>query len=193
MESKNNMNNDIEKALEVLKNGGLILYPTDTIWGIGCDATNAEAVQKIYDLKGRHQDKPLIILIENENQLASYVREIPDVAYELIEYAEKPLTIVYDGAKNLAENLIAEDGSIGIRVISNPFCSKLLQRFKKPIVSTSANLSGQPSPQDFYSISSEITEGVDYIVNYGQDIINEFKASTIMKIGASGQFRLIRK
>jgi L-threonylcarbamoyladenylate synthase len=187
------MNNDIQKSIEVLRAGGLILYPTDTIWGIGCDATNAEAVDKIFRLKGRSNDKPLIILIDNDSKLASYVSEIPEVAYQLIEYADKPLTIVYDGAKNLAPNLIAEDETIGIRVITHPFCNQLLQRFRKPIVSTSANLSGLPSPQSFYEISQEIKEGVDYIVNYGQDEVNEYKASTIMKIGPSGEFRLIRK
>lgn len=187
------MNNDIQKAIEVLQSGGLILYPTDTIWGLGCDATNAEAVDKIFKLKGRSNDKPLIVLIDNDIKLPSYVREIPDVAYQLIEYAEKPLTIIYDGAKNLAANLIAEDGSIGIRVTSHPFCKQMLLRFRKPIVSTSANLSGCPSPTSFDDISQEIKDGVDYIVNYGRNEVNEFNASTIMKIGASGEFRLIRK
>lgn len=187
------MNNDIQKAIEILQAGGLILYPTDTIWGLGCDATNAEAVDKIFKLKGRSNEKPLIILIDNDIKLPSYVREIPDVAYQLIEYAEKPLTIVYDGAKNLAANLIAEDGSIGIRVTSHPFCKQLLHRFRKPIVSTSANLSGSPSPASFDDISQEIKDGVDYIVSYGRNEINEFNASTIMKIGPSGEFQLIRK
>ncbi len=187
------MNKDIQKAIEVLHSGGLLLYPTDTIWGIGCDATNAQAIEKVFKLKGRLNDKPLIILIDDDNKLASYVREIPDVAYQLIEFAEKPLTIIYDGAKNLAENLIAEDGSIGIRVTSHPFCKELLRRFRKPIVSTSANLSGFPSPKSFYDINKEIKDGVDYIVNYGQDEVNEYNASTIMKLGTSGEFRLIRK
>lgn len=187
------MNNDIQKAIEVLQSGGLLLYPTDTVWGLGCDATNPEAVDKIFKLKGRSSGKPLIVLIDNDSKLASYVREIPDVAYQLIEYAERPLTIIYDGAKNLAKNLIAEDGSIGIRVTSHPFCKQLLQRFRKPIVSTSANLSGLPAPESFYEISQEIKDGVDYIVNYGQDEVNTCKASTIMKISASGEFRLIRK
>ncbi len=186
-------NNDIKNALEVLRNGGLILYPTDTIWGIGCDATNPGAVEKLYQLKGRQNDKPLIILLENDNKLASYVSEIPDVAYDLIEYAEKPLTIVYDGAKNLASNLIAQDGSIGIRVTHHQFCTQLLQRFKKPIVSTSANISGEPSPRSFQEISAFITEGVDYIVETDQKIINEHLASTVMKLGPSGQFALLRK
>lgn len=193
MESKNTFNKDIAQALEVLRNGGLILYPTDTIWGIGCDATNPEAVEKVFQLKGRAQGKALIVLLENDNKLSSYVREIPDVAYDLIEYAEKPLTIVYDGAKNLAKNLIAEDGSIGIRITSHPFCKQLLQRFKKPIVSTSANRSGEPSPNSFHEISNEILEGVDYVVQSEQDVVNEHQASTIMKLGPSGQFQLIRK
>lgn len=184
---------DIQKALEVLRNGGLILYPTDTIWGIGCDATNPEAVKKLYQLKGRSADKALIILIENENNLLSYVKEIPDVAYELIEYAEKPLTIIYDGAKNLADNLIAKDGSIGIRVTKHDFCTKLLQRFRKPIVSTSANKSGERTPISFHGISSEIIEGVDYVVQSDQEVVNEFEASTIIKLGPSGQFQMVRK
>lgn len=187
------MNKDIEDCLKVLHLGGLILFPTDTIWGIGCDATNEEAVEKIYDLKGRSNEKPLIILLDNDFKLASYVREIPDVAYQLIEFTEKPLTIIYDGAKNLASNLIAEDGSVGIRVTSHPFCHKLLQRFKKPIVATSANVSGYPSPKNFNDISAEIKSGVDYVVAYGQEDLGEFKASTIIKLGSSGQYRLIRK
>lgn len=186
-------NKDIKQALEVLRNGGIILYPTDTIWGIGCDATNPDAVEKVFHLKGRAQGKALIVLLENDNQLASYVREIPDVAYDLIEYAEKPLTIVYDGAKNLAENLIAEDGSVGIRITTNLFCKQLLQRFKKPIVSTSANRSGEPSPNSFHEITDKILEGVDYVVQADRDIISEYQASTIMKLGPSGQFQLIRK
>lgn len=193
MESKNTFNKDIAQALEVLRNGGLILYPTDTIWGIGCDATNPEAVEKVFQLKGRDQGKALIVLLENENNLSSYVREIPDVAYDLIEYAEKPLTIVYDGAKNLADNLIAEDGSIAIRVTNHSFCKQLLQRFKKPIVSTSANRSGEPSPNGFHEIGAEILEGVDYVVQSEQDLVNKYQASTIMKLGPSGQFQLIRK
>src|SRR5690606_33402236 len=133
---------DIKQALEVLRAGGLILYPTDTLWGIGCDATNPAAVERVYQLKERDQSKSLIVLLDNENKLSGYVNEVPDVAYQLIEYTERPLTIVYSDAKNLAPNLIAKDGSIGIRIVNHPFCSPLLQRFRKPIVSTSANLSG---------------------------------------------------
>ncbi|AIM35515.1 L-threonylcarbamoyladenylate synthase [Sphingobacterium sp. SG20118] len=185
--------NDINQALEVLKNGGLILYPTDTIWGIGCDATNPEAVEKVFQLKGRAKDKSLIILLHNENQLASYVTEIPEVAYQMIEYTEKPLTIIYSAAKNLAPNVIAEDGSIGIRIVKHDFCQQLLQRFRKPLVSTSANLSGDPSPTCFDDISAEIKDHVDYIVNFGQQVISDGKSSSLMKLDPSGKFEFIRK
>lgn len=184
---------DLEKALQVLLAGGVILYPTDTIWGIGCDATNSEAVEKVYQLKGRAKDKSLIILLENENRLSSYVQEIPEVAYQLIEYAERPLTIIYSDAKNLAQNLVAEDGSIGIRIVKHPFCEKLIQRFKRPIVSTSANISGAPSPKNFAEISDEIKQHVDYVVQYGQGDLTPKQASTIMKLSPSGAFSFIRK
>lgn len=190
---QNMFNNDIKEALETLRSGGIILYPTDTIWGIGCDATNAEAIEKVNQLKGRSKDKNLIILLENDNNLASYVSEVPDVAYELIEYTEEPLTIIYSGAKNLPTNLIAEDGSIGIRVVKNDFCGELIRRFRKPIVSTSANFSGNPSPKIFDNIDQDIIDSVDYVVKYQQENSDEGKASTIIKLGPSGQFKLIRK
>lgn len=185
--------NDINQALEVLKSGGLILYPTDTIWGIGCDATNPEAVEKVFQLKGRGKEKSLIVLLHNENQLASYVTEIPEVAYQLIEYTEKPLTIVYSAAKNLAPNVIAEDGSIGIRIVNHDFCQQLLQRFRKPLVSTSANISGQSSPTSFDDIAEEIKEQVDYVVKYGQHVKSDGKSSSVMKLDPSGKFEFIRK
>ena len=184
---------DLSQALDTLRNGGLILYPTDTIWGIGCDATNEEAVRKVYALKGRDSTKSMIILLHNDNQLTSYVREIPEVAYELIEYSSKPLTIVYSNAKNLAPNVIAEDGSIGIRIVNHKFCEQLLQRFRKPIVSTSANISGDRSPANFDEISQEIINGVDYVVQYGQDITVDGKSSTVMKLDPSGKFEFLRK
>lgn len=187
------MKEDINKALEVLRNGGLILYPTDTIWGIGCDATNADAVAKVFALKQRDESKSLIVLLDTDNKLQSYVSEVPEVAYELIEYSGKPLTIIYDGAKNLAPNLISIDGSVAIRVANHPFCHQLIQRFRKPIVSTSANISGQPSPTHFTEISSDIKEGVDYIVRFGQDDLSKRNPSTIMKLDASGKFSYIRK
>ena len=187
------MKNDIEKALKVLQQGGIILYPTDTIWGIGCDATNEAAVERIFQLKGRDAGKSLIVLVDTENKLESYVTEVPAIAYDLIEYAENPLTIIYSGAKNLAKNVIHADGSLGIRVVKHPFCQALLQRFRKPIVSTSANLSGQPSPKNFSEISEDIIKGVDYVVDYEQDDLSEKTPSTIMKLEADGRFSFIRR
>lgn len=184
---------EINKALEVLKNGGLILYPTDTVWGIGCDATNTEAVAKVYALKKRKDSKSLITLLDTDNKLQSYVSEIPDVAYDLIEYAEKPLTIIYSGAKNLASNLVNADGSIGIRIPKHDFCQQLIQRFRKPIVSTSANISGEPTPRNFNEIDQEIIDGVDYVVDLEQTSSELKQPSTIMKLEADGKFVFIRK
>jgi Sua5/YciO/YrdC/YwlC family protein len=184
---------DINGALEVLRAGGLILYPTDTIWGIGCDATNPAAVERVYQLKGRDQSKSLIVLLDNENKLPGYIQEVPEIAYQLIEYTERPLTIVYSGAKNLAPNLIAEDGSIGIRIVNHAFCSPLLRRLRKPLVSTSANLSGQPSPKNFSEIAPEIIDGVDYVVSYDQDNSGTGTASIVMKLEPGGKFSFIRR
>jgi L-threonylcarbamoyladenylate synthase len=187
------MKQEIEKALQVLKDGGVILYPTDTVWGLGCDATNESAVDKVNEIKGRAAEKSLIVLLDNDNKLQSYVTEIPDVAYELIEYAEKPLTIVFSGAKNLAKNAINADGSIGIRIVKHDFCIQLLQRFRKPIVSTSANLSGEKTPQFFDEISLSILEAVDYVVDLEQEDRTPKQPSTIVKLGPSGQFEFIRR
>ncbi len=184
---------DLNQALETLKQGGLILYPTDTIWGIGCDATNAEAVEKIFALKGRDQAKSLIVLLHSDNQLASYLQEIPEVAYELIEVTDRPLTIIYSKAKNLPQNVTAVDGSIGIRIVNHPFCQQLLQRFRKPIVSTSANISGAPSARYFDEISPEIKEGVDYSVQFGREDKGDGRPSVIMKLDPDGKFEFIRK
>jgi L-threonylcarbamoyladenylate synthase len=187
------MKNELEKALSTLKTGGIILYPTDTIWGIGCDATNEEAVKKVMALKGRSASKSLIVLLDNENKLASYVREIPDVAYDLIEFAENPLTIVYSNAKNLAPSVINEDGSVGIRVVKHNFCQQLIQRFRLPIVSTSANISGEPAPKNFSEVAQEIIDGVDYVVNLEHDAQEEKTPSTIMKLSPDGLFTFIRR
>ncbi len=184
---------EIEKALAVLKSGGVILYPTDTVWGLGCDATNAEAAERINRIKGRSSDKNFIILLDNDSKLQSYVNEVPDVAYDLIEYAEHPLTIIFSGAKNLASNVISPDGSVGIRIIKHDFVQQLLQRFRKPITSTSANISGQPTPQCFDEIDEKIKQSVDYIVDWEQELRNNKKSSTIMKLSPSGQFSFIRK
>ena len=187
------MQNDIKKALEVLQNGGVILYPTDTIWGIGCDATNEKAVQRIYELKKREDSKSMLVLMENVNLLNRYVEEVPEIAYDLIEVTEKPMTIIYPGAKNLAKNLVAQDGSIGIRISSEEFTRQLIQRFKKPIVSTSANISGEPSPAFFNEISPEIIDAVDYVVEYRQDDHSPKEPSSIIKLGVGGEIEILRK
>lgn len=187
------MKDDIEKALETLFKGGLILYPTDTIWGIGCDATNAEAVSRVYALKQREDSKSMLVLLNNANRLGQYVSEVPEIAWELIEVTDKPLTVIYPNAKNLAKNLIAEDGSIGIRIVEETFCDTLLSRFKKPIVSTSANISGQPSPTFFDEISEEIKTGVDYIVHHRRDDTIPKQPSSIIKVGVGGTIQILRK
>ncbi len=187
------MQNDLIKALEVLKNGGIILYPTDTIWGIGCDATNEKAVEKIYRIKQRTDQKSMLILLDNSNKIPSYINEIPDIAWDLIELSEKPLTIIYSGVKNIANNLIAQDGSVGIRISNDPFNQKLIQNFRKPIVSTSANISGQTSPSNFTEISQEIIESVDYVVKWRQDDFSNSKASSIIKLEPNGEIQIIRK
>jgi len=184
---------DITRALDTLRAGGIILYPTDTIWGIGCDATNPGAVEKLYRLKGREHGKSLIVLLENEQLLPGYVREVPDVAYQLIEYTERPLTIVYSDGRNVAPNVLAEDGSLGIRIVSHPFCTPLLQRFRKPLVSTSANLSGHPAPNNFREIAPEILEGVDYVVQYGQNDPGGSPPSIVMRLESGGRFSFLRK
>lgn len=187
------MKQDIEKALEVLRNGGVILYPTDTIWGLGCDATNPEAVQKIYEIKQRSDQKSLLVLLDNAGKISSYVQEIPDIAWDLIDLSEKPLTIIYSDAKNLAPNLIAEDGSIGIRIPNDDFCQRLIQRLKKPLVSTSANISGESAPQNFNEISPEIIESVDYVVEWRQDDYTKAQASSILKLKTNGEITVIRE
>lgn len=187
------MHNDIKKALEVLKNGGVILYPTDTIWGIGCDATNQKAVQKIYNIKKREDSKSMLVLMENPALLDRYVDDVPEVAWDLVEITTTPLTVIYPNAKNLASNLIADDGSIGIRFTKEEFTSQLLQRFRRPLVSTSANISGEKSPAFFDEISEEIKDQVDYIVEYRQDNTTPSQPSSIIKLGPGGRIDIIRK
>ncbi|GET20218.1 L-threonylcarbamoyladenylate synthase [Prolixibacter denitrificans] len=184
---------DIRQALEVLKKGGIILYPTDTIWGIGCDATNADSVARVSELKKRESSRSMLVLMENPNLLNSYIEEVPEVAWDLIDVADKPLTIVYPGAKNLATNLIAEDGSIGIRITEEPFTQQLIQRFHKPLVSTSANISGEPSPAFFDEVSPEIVEGVDYVVQYRQEERMPTSPSSVIRLGVSGEVQILRK
>ena len=187
------MEEDIKKAFEVLVSGGLILYPTDTIWGIGCDATNEEAVHRVYELKRRVDSKALITLLDNPIKLDYYIDEVPSLAWDLIELSEKPLTIIYDGARNVAPNLMAEDGSLAIRVTKEKFSQELCRRFRKALVSTSANISGEPAPVNFDDISEEIKQGVDYIVKYRQDDTSKSKASSIIKLGKTGEVKIIRE
>ena len=186
------MNEDLKKACDVLRKGGLILYPTDTIWGIGCDATNEEAVQRVYTLKQRADNKAMLLLLGNEARLESYVQEVPEIAWSLIEVADRPLTLIYPGARNLAPNLIAEDGSVGIRITREEFSRRLCEQFRRPVVSTSANISGQPAPHTFQEIAEEIKQGVDYIVQYRQDGLTAAQPSSIIKLRAGGLFQIIR-
>lgn len=184
---------DILKSVEILKNGGIILYPTDTIWGIGCDATNAAAVERVYKIKEREDSKSMLVLMENPALLDRYVDDIPEIAWDLIDITTTPLTIIYPNAKNLAPNLVAADGSIGIRFTKEPFSSQLISRFRKPVVSTSANVSGQKSPAFFDEISDEIKSKVDYIVQYRQEDKIVHHPSSIIKLGSGGKIEIIRK
>ncbi len=183
---------DIRQAVEVMNNGGIILYPTDTIWGIGCDATNPEAVKRVYDIKHRNDAKALITLIDSEAKLEAYVTNVPEVAWQLIEVAEKPLTIIYDGARNLAPNLLAEDGSAGIRITREEFSKNLCMRMRRAIVSTSANISGEPSPKCFADISPDIINAVDYVCTSRRNEEKNPPASNIIKLGAGGEVKVIR-
>lgn len=187
------MREEIKKACEILRKGGIILYPTDTIWGIGCDATNEAAVRRIYDLKQRDDSKSMLVLLDNPAKLQTYVKDVPDIAWDLIELTYKPLTIIYDDAKNLAPSLVAADGSIGIRITSEPFSMELCRQFRKPIVSTSANISGEPAPAAFSGISKAIRSGVDYIVSYRQKEPGGAKPSGIVKLSKDGSIHVIRK
>ena len=183
---------EVRKACEVLKKGGIILYPTDTIWGIGCDATNEEAVKRVYELKHREDSKAMLILLDDVGKLASYV-EVPDVAYDLLEVSDKPMTIIYPNAKNLATNLIAQDRTVGVRITSEAFTKALLRLFRRPIVSTSANISGEPSPRCFAEISDAVKNAVDYVVDYRQEEKTNPAPSSIIKLGVGGEIQIIRK
>lgn len=187
------MNEEIKKAFDVLAAGGLILYPTDTIWGIGCDATNEEAVKKVYELKKRADSKALIVMVDSAVKLNYYINGVPEIAWDLIELTDKPLTIIYDNARNLAPNLIADDGSIAIRVTQEPFSHELCKRFRKAIVSTSANISGELSPANYSEISDVIKNGVDYVVDFRRDEKIKSKSSSIIKLGKSGEVKIIRE
>jgi L-threonylcarbamoyladenylate synthase len=186
------MREEIKRCADILRKGGTILYPTDTVWGIGCDATNEEAVQKIFAIKHRPEAKSMIVLVAEIHQLEFYA-SVPTVAKDLVEFAEKPLTIVYPKAKGLAKSLIAEDGSIGIRVVKDEFCAQLIHFMRKPLVSTSANISGEPAPTNFSEISEEIKKSVDYVVNLRQDEMKKATPSQVIKIGMDGLIQVLRK
>lgn len=186
------INTEIHNAFEVIKNGGIILYPTDTVWGIGCDATNAAAIEKIYKLKQREESKSMICLMNSEKMMHFVFPQIPEVAWQILDFSEKPTTLILDNPKNVAQNLIAPDKTLGVRLVKEPFCFKLMERMKVPLVSTSANISGQPTPKSYSEISPEIIKGVDYIVNLDHDKIAG-KPSTIIKLSLDAQVKIIRK
>ena len=183
---------DIRRAVEVMNQGGVILYPTDTIWGLGCDATNADAVRRIYEIKQRTDAKALISLVDSETKVQFYVKEVPEVAWDVMELSERPMTVVFDGGRNLAPNLLAEDGSVAIRITKEAFSKELCMRMKRAVVSTSANISGQPAPRCFSEISEEIKKAVDYICTSRQDEPPTQTASSIIKLGAGGEVTIIR-
>lgn len=188
---------DIKNAVEILRRGGVILYPTDTVWGIGCDATNQEAVKRVYDIKQRDDSKALICLVDSDARLQRYVRQVPDVAWQLIdsmkESEAKPMTIILDGAVNLAPNLIAEDGSIALRITNEPFSKELCYRFQKALVSTSANISGQPAAQNYQDIAPELLEAVDYVCWSRRQEHKPHTPSSIIRLRQNGEVEIIRK
>ena len=184
---------EVKKCIEVMRKGGVILYPTDTVWGIGCDATNADAVKRVFEIKKRADSKAMLLLVDSADRLARYVGDVPAVAWDLIDLATTPLTIIYDGARNVAQNLIASDGSIGIRVTSELFTKELCYRFQKAVVSTSANISGEPTPNNYSEISKDIVDAVDYVVNYKQLEKGRAKSSSIIKLTSNGVVTVIRE
>lgn len=184
---------DIQNAVNVMKQGGVILYPTDTVWGIGCDATNAEAVAKVYKMKQRDDSKAMICLVDSDVRLQRYVRNVPEVAWQLMEYAEKPTTVILDNAVNLAQNLISEDGSIAMRITHEEFSKELCFRFQKPIVSTSVNVSGEPAAQNFRDIAPEFIEAADYVCFTRRQEHKPHTPSSIIKIKEDGEVTIIRK
>jgi L-threonylcarbamoyladenylate synthase len=187
------MQQEVNKAVEVLKEGKIILYPTDTIWGLGCDAMNSAAVKKIFALKRREESKAMIVLISDIGQLRDYVEKIPEIAWDLVDFAENPLTVIYPQGKNVAPELLGADGSIAIRLVRDEFCSKVIYKLRKAITSTSANISSEPAPYNFREIKHEILKGVDYVVNWRQKESGDSKPSTIVKLGLNGEIKFIRK
>jgi len=187
------MKEEIFQCLEVVKRGGIILYPTDTVWGIGCDATNEEAVKKIYDLKKRADNKSMLVLVDSMDLVFGYATKIPDIAQQLVELTDKPLTIIYPSSRGLASNLTGENGSIGIRVCADLFSKELIKKMRRPLVSTSANISGEPTPAIFDEIADEIKNGVDYVVKHRQSDKTKASPSSIIKFTEKGEIEIIRK
>lgn len=183
---------DLSQALKTLRNGGVILYPTDTVWGLGCDATNEDAVARIYKIKQREEAKALITLVADLVSLERTVEGIPEVAYNLIEFSDRPLTIIYDKGIGVASNLLAEDGSLAVRVTKEPFSAGLCRQLGRPLVSTSANISGEKTPANFSEISPEILEAVDYVCTTNREDKAKHKSSTIMKLSEDGKFKILR-
>lgn len=188
-----NIEEDVSAALDVLKSGGVILYPTDTVWGIGCDASRSDAVKRIFDIKKRADSKAMIVLVDSPEKLDRYVEEVPEVALQLIDVAVRPTTIVYDGARNVARELVAEDGSIGIRVTTDEFSQKLCRALRRPLVSTSANLSGEHTAHFFSEISDEIKSSVDYIANTRRNDNTPSQPSCVIKVSSGGVIKILRK
>lgn len=188
-----NTKEDISNAVKVLKEGGVILYPTDTVWGIGCDATNEEAVAKVYEIKRRNDSKAMICLVDSDVRLQRYVRNVPEVAWNVMELANKPTTVIFEHGVNLAENLMAEDGSVAMRITSEPFSKELCYRFQKPIVSTSANISGEEAAQNYCDISEELLNAVDYVCFSRRQEHKPHTPSSIISIKADGEVSIIRK
>lgn len=184
---------DIENALRILRGGGVILYPTDTVWGLGCDATNGDAVKKIFKIKSRQEEKSLIILVNGEEMLGRYVKDVPEIVYEIIRINDKPLTVVYPRGRNLADDVCSKDGSVAVRICNDEFCNELITRFRKPIVSTSANISGKPTPSNFDEIGEEIRNAVDYIVKFRQDETARNTPSPVIRFFPDGTLKILRR
>jgi len=182
----------MEKIIEILKSGGTILYPTDTIWGIGCDATNIEAINKIFDIKKREKSKSMIILVESEKRLQDLV-DVPEMAWEIIDLSEKPVTIVYENPRNLPKEILADDGSIGIRLVKDDFCKKLISKLNKPLVSTSANFSGDKSPMKFSDITPEMIDLVNFAVEENREKVSQYSGSSVIKVWNDGRIKVLRE
>lgn len=193
VESELVVDEEIAKAVEVLRSGGVILYPTDTVWGLGCDATNKEAVARIYEIKHRSDSKSLVLLASDLDMICRYVKVVPEIAVDLVNVSVSPMTIVYPDAVGLAENVVAEDGSVGIRIPMNDFCVKMVSKLRRPIVSTSANVSGEPTPKCFAEIPDAIRSSVDYVVDSKLESGATGKSSSIIKVGVDSEIEIIRK